>query len=118
MTARFYGYAKCDTCRRAKKWLTEHDVAFTEYDITVNPPSKKELETMLASCDGEIKKLFNTSGKVYRSGDWKSKLPSMTANEAIDALSQDGYLIKRPFLLIDQKGTVGFKSEVWQSLLI
>lgn len=115
-TVQFYGYNKCDTCRKAKKWLEEQDIAFTEHDITTTPPSKAELTTMLACYDGEIKKLFNTSGKVYRAGDWKTKVPSLSAEEAIDALSQDGYLVKRPFVLNAQKGAVGFKNEDWHTL--
>lgn len=112
----FYGYNKCDTCRKAKKWLTEQGIEFKEHDITLNPPTKAQLETMLSCYEGEIKKLFNTSGKVYRSGDWKSKLPELSAKEAVDALSKDGYLVKRPFVLLSQKGAVGFKSEDWQQL--
>lgn len=116
-TALFYGYGKCDTCRKAKKWLTEQDQPFTDYDITTTPPSEAELRTMLACYDGNVKALFNTAGKAYRAGDWKTKLPEMSVDEAIHALSQDGYLVKRPFLLKGQQGAVGFKNEVWQKLI-
>lgn len=115
-TVLFYGYANCDSCRKAKKWLTEQGLSFTEYDITKTPPTEPQLKAMLACYDGKVKALFNTAGKAYRAGDWKTKLPAMTEADALSALSRDGYLVKRPFLLKGQQGAVGFKSEVWQKL--
>ena len=72
---------------------------------------------MLESYDGEIKKLFNTSGVQYRELNMKEKLPTMNTDEAIELLSQNGKLIKRPFLLKDGKGIVGFKEELWQKFV-
>lgn len=116
-TVLFYGYAKCDTCRKAKKWLTEQGLSVTEYDITKTPPSAAELTTMLKNYDGNLKALFNTAGKAYRAGDWKTKLADMSEDDAIAALSADGYLVKRPFLLKGQQGAVGFKSDIWQKII-
>jgi len=52
--------------------------------------------------------LFNTSGASYRDGGFGERLPSMTEAEAIDALAQDGKLIKRPLLLGKGVALVGF----------
>jgi arsenate reductase-like glutaredoxin family protein len=41
----------------------------------------------------------------------------MTKDEAIKLLSKNGKLIKRPFLLTNNNGTVGFKEETWKKLL-
>ena len=73
---------------------------------------------MLASYEGEIRKLFNTSGVQYRELNMKEKLPNMSAKEVIDLLAGNGKLIKRPFLLNDKKqGIVGFKEADWQTFL-
>ena len=72
---------------------------------------------MLSHYDGEIKRLFNTSGQVYREFGIKDKLKAMSDTEAVDLLSQHGKLIKRPFLLTKDVGLVGFKEEEWQSAL-
>ena len=43
----------------------------------------------------------------------------MTDKEALDALSSDGRLIKRPFVELDSgKVLVGFKPEDWSSCLL
>lgn len=69
---------------------------------------------MLRYVDGEVKKLFNTSGGDYKELKLKDKLPAMSAKEAIDLLSTNGNLVKRPFVLGPDRGSVGFKEEVWR----
>jgi len=73
---------------------------------------------MLDSYDGQIRKLFNTSGLQYRELKLKDTLPSMSTEKAIALLASNGKLIKRPFLL-DQKGRgiVGFKENDWNDFL-
>tara|TARA_Y100000815_G_scaffold45468_1_gene37419 strand:- start:458 stop:604 length:147 start_codon:yes stop_codon:yes gene_type:complete len=43
----------------------------------------------------------------------KEKLPNMTKTEAIDLLSKNGNLIKRPFVIVGDRGLVGFKEKEW-----
>ena len=64
---KIYQYKKCSTCIKALKFLTKKGVSVESIDITEKPPAKKELETMLKNYDGEIKKLFNTSGSLKSS---------------------------------------------------
>lgn len=115
---KLYQYPKCSTCRKAVNYLNEQGVDFKSIDITEKPPAKTELKAMLASYDGEIRRLFNTSGVQYRELKMKDRLPAMSAKEAIDLLAGNGKLIKRPFLLNDDKeGIVGFKQDAWQDFL-
>ena len=71
---------------------------------------------MLKIYDGELKRLFNTSGQDYRALDMKTRLPSMSPGEAIQLLSENGNLIKRPFLLADHAGAVGCRGPDWERL--
>ena len=72
---------------------------------------------MLASIGGNIKKLFNTSGELYREMKIGARLDSMTESEALDLLAAHGKLIKRPFVLFDESGLVGFKEEDWKKIV-
>jgi arsenate reductase len=118
MAMKLYQYPKCSTCRKASKFLAENGVEFTSIDITEQPPQKVELKAMLASYDGDIRKLFNTSGVQYRELNMKEKLPAMSEQQAIDLLAENGKLIKRPFLLsADRKGIVGFKQTDWEDFI-
>ena len=115
---KLYQYPKCSTCRKATKFLNEKNVEFISIDITEQPPTAAELNSMLNSYEGNIRKLFNTSGVQYRDLKLKDKLPNMSNEQAIELLSGNGKLIKRPFLL-DQtgQGIVGFKETDWSEFI-
>ena len=112
-----YSYAKCSTCRAAAKWLRAHDVQFTARPIYETPPTVTELRRMLAFCDGNLRRLFNSSGLEYRALGLAGKLPAMTAADALALLAGNGRLVKRPFLLGAKVGLVGFDPAVWAATL-
>ena len=112
-----YTYKNCDTCRKAVKWLNAQQLQFEEIPIREQPPSKNELQQMLAIYNGNIRKLFNTSGQDYKALGLKDKLPGLSEDEALELLANNGNLVKRPFLLVGDAGAVGFDETEWQNLL-
>ena len=117
MALKIYEYPKCSTCRKALKFLDAEGIDYKSADITETPPSKTQLKAMLKHQDGDIKKLFNTSGMQYRELKIKDKLSWMTDAEAIDLLAGNGMLIKRPFMLAENTGLGGFKEDAWREAL-
>ena len=113
MKLKLYAYKNCDTCRKAIKYLDEKGAEYELIPIREQPPTKAELKTMLASHDGNTRKLFNTSGGDYKALNLKEKLPNVTKMEVIDLLSKNGNLIKRPFLIAGDRGLVGFSEKEW-----
>jgi len=116
MALKIYEYNRCGTCRKACKYLDEKGVAYDKVPIREQAPTVDELELMLGYMNGEIKKLFNTSGVDYKAGNYKDKVKNMTKDEAFAELSANGNLVKRPFVLGNGKGIVGFKEDVWDEL--
>ena len=115
---KLYTYANCDTCRRAGKWLRAHDLGFDELPIRETPPSPAELRTMLAAHGGEMRRLFNTSGRDYREQKLGEKLPALSEPAALALLAGNGNLVKRPFLLGGRVALVGFDESTWASALL
>jgi arsenate reductase (glutaredoxin) len=113
-----YTYASCDACRQALKWLRAQRVAFEEKPIRATPPTPAELRLMLRHQGGELRRLFNTAGQDYRALKLKDKLPHLSAPEAIALLAANGNLVKRPFLISEEVGLVGFDEAAWSEALI
>lgn len=90
-------------------------ISYDEIAIREEPPSDEEIGQMLKNYNGSIAKLFNSSGKDYRSGQYKDKLKTMSEADLVSELSNNGNLIKRPFLIReDGNGLVGFKEDQWK----
>ena len=101
-----YHYPRCSTCKRASKWLEAHGVEATLVDIVASPPPRKVLAEALKTSGLPVQKLFNTSGELYRQGNYKQRLTTMSEAEALSELARHGKLIKRPLVV----GTVGKRS--------
>ena len=112
---KFFSYNKCGTCRKAKKILDAYKVSYNEIDITETPPPKSVLKRAI-KLKG-MKKLFNTSGEQYKKLRIKDKIGDMTEVQAIELLSRNGRLVKRPIVVDGNRITVGFDEieykEVW-----
>ena len=113
---KLYEYQGCDTCRRAKKFLAARGLAFDAIPIRQQPPSPAELKRMLALYGGDLRRLFNTSGGDYQAMQLAERLPTLTVAEALALLATNGNLVKRPFLLAEHGGLVGFKQPEWERL--
>lgn len=103
-----YQYPKCSTCKKALAYLDRRGVDYTALDIVEEPPTRSKLSAAIEQSGLPLKRFFNTSGQSYREGRFGERLPSMSRAEALDALSSDGKLIKRPLVLGDGFVLVGF----------
>ena len=112
----FLQYPPCSTCQKAKKWLDNHQISYTDRHIKLENPTYEELKSWHARSGLELKKFFNTSGLVYKSLDLKNKLPTMTEEQQLQLLASDGMLVKRPLVVTDDLVLVGFQESQWEVL--
>ena len=117
MKALFVEYPKCTTCKKALKYLKDHNVEVTERHIVEEVPTEAELKEWIQKSGLEIKKFFNTSGQVYKEMGLKDKVKDMTMEEAISLLASNGMLIKRPILVLEDRVLVGFKEEQYEAII-
>ncbi len=116
MKLKVYEYKNCGTCKKALKYLESKHVEIERFPIRETPPSLQELKKMLTYTKN-IRKLFNTSGGDYRDLNLKEKLPDMSEEEQLKLLASNGNLIKRPFVLSQEFGLIGFQEEEWKKLI-
>ena len=58
----FLEYPKCTTCKKAKAWLMENGVEFTDRHIVEENPTEEELKEWIKKSGLPLKRFFNTSG--------------------------------------------------------
>lgn len=110
-----YEYAKCDSCRKAKKYLEAQDIPYKAIDITQRPPSMTQLKKVYKFVDQKISKLLNTSGKAYRESNMKEIVKKESPEHVLSVLSRDGWLIKRPIVTDGTSCTIGFNEDEFQN---
>lgn len=109
-----YCYAKCGTCRKALKWLDEHEVEYEKIDIAQEHPDEAMLRELHKKSGLPLKRFYNTSGKIYKDLGLSKKIPEMTDDEQYKLLASDGMLVKRPLVIGDGYVLVGFKEDEWE----
>src|SRR5262245_11847606 len=115
----FFEYAGCSTCRKAKKWLDEHGVAYRSVPIVETPPPAALLAKLVERSKLPVQKWFNTSGQSYRAlvdRLGKEDVTKLADTEKIRLLAADGKMIKRPVVVSNERVLVGFDETAYGSL--
>ena len=114
----FICYPKCTTCQKAKKWLEEQKIEYTERHIAEQNPTYDELKEWYGKSGLPLKKFFNTSGLLYKDMGLKDKLPQMSEEEQLHLLATDGMLVKRPLVVGEDYVLTGFKEKEWAEKIL
>ena len=112
----FYSYLKCSTCRKAAKWLDKQGFEYQLIDIVNEPPLSNYLDLALEQYSADIKRVFNTRGKAFKSINLD--IYSLSMEETIKLLLSDGKLIKRPFLINGEKIILGFNEDEYSNYFL
>lgn len=99
-------YKKCTTCKAVEKLMRDNAIDFELREIDKDNPSKEEIKTWKEKSKLDLKRFFNTSGKIYREMGLSKKLKDMSEEYQLDLLSSDGMLVKRPILLLDDERVI------------
>ncbi|MCI8575561.1 MAG: Spx/MgsR family RNA polymerase-binding regulatory protein [Bacilli bacterium] len=111
----FLWYPKCSTCKKAYQEIQELGLQVELRDIKENNPTVEELTMWIEQNNIELKKLFNTSGLVYKELKLKEKLPNLSAKQQIELLASNGMLVKRPLLITKKEVIIGYKPGIYKN---
>ena len=104
-----YGINTCSTYKKAVKWFKDNGLEIEMVNLREEAPSKDDIETYHKLSGLELKKFFNTSGKLYRELDIKNKQKEMSKNEIYQLLAENPMLIKRPLIVDGDYVRTGYK---------
>lgn len=113
----FIGYPKCSTSQRAKRFLDEESIDYTQRNIREENPTAEELDRWQRASGLPLTRWFNTSGQLYRALGLKDRLADMSREAQLELLAGDGMLVRRPILVGEDFVLVGFRQEEWEQRL-
>ena len=110
MSLTLYGIPNCDTVKKARVWLDQHDVAFVFHDYKKAGIDRSRLEQWVAEHGWQT--VLNRAGTTFRALPEADKA-DLTAERAIGLMLAQPSMIKRPVLDLGDRTLVGFKPGVY-----
>ena len=115
MSIVLYGIPNCDTVKKARAWLAEHDVDHTFHDFKKQGVPAERLDRWIAELGWD--KLVNRKGTTWRKLDPARQAAVTDAVGAKALMLAEPSVIKRPVVEWNvKKSTVGFDAAAWALL--
>ena len=103
----------CTTCRDAVAWFDERGIELQKHDFAKEPPSREELERWVRAEGLDV--VFNRRSRTFKDLGLASK--QLDESAAIDWMSREPNLIKRPVVLIGKQRFFGFVPDQYAEAL-
>lgn len=108
-----YGITNCSTVKKARDWLSKHEIDYTFHDFKKEPPVESQLKTWLEAVSWET--LVNRKGMTWRKLSDIEKAVINSNASAIRLMIDKPSIIKRPIVVKDgQVLHVGFDVHAYQ----
>ncbi len=109
-----YGIKACDTMKKARTWLDEHQVDYAFHDYKSVGIDRANLEKWCNEHGWQT--VLNRAGTTFRKLDDAQKA-DLDQAKAIELMLAQPSMIKRPVLNLGDKTLVGFKPDNYQAAL-
>lgn len=99
----------CSSCRKAKKWLDEHRIEYTEKNLFNEPVTEKDIELMLKNAENGFDDIISTRSKIFKEEIFD--IEDMKMSELKDFIIKNPSVLKRPIIVDGEKLQVGYNEE-------
>lgn len=114
MTITLYGIPNCDTVKKARTWLTEHNQSFDFHDFKKDGITRELISGWLQDVSADV--LINRKGTTWRKLSDEQKALIKDDASAIELMMSSPSVIKRPVLSYADKTNVGFSDALYQQI--
>ncbi len=104
-----YTSPSCTSCRKAKAWLQEHDIPFTERNIFAEPLTIEEVKEILRMTEDGTDEIISTRSKTFQ--ELGLNLDTVSLQELFELISEYPGLLRRPIILDEKRLQVGYNED-------
>ena len=105
----------CTSCRKARAWLTNHEVAFDEHNIITSPLTHDELMKILSYTENGTEDIISTRSKVFQK--LNIDVDDLTIKELIQLISEYPNLLRRPIIMDTKRMQNGYNEDEIRAIL-
>ncbi|MUK88572.1 transcriptional regulator Spx [Ornithinibacillus sp. L9] len=105
----------CTSCRKAKSWLQEHNIPYTERNITSEPLTVDEIKEILRLTEDGTDEIISTRSKVFQ--EMNVDIEQLSITDLYKLIQENPTIIKRPIILDDKRLQIGYNEDEIRSFL-
>ncbi|MER2226077.1 MAG: transcriptional regulator Spx [Carnobacterium sp.] len=104
-----YSSASCTSCRKARSWLEEHDIPFTEKNVFTEKITDEELRAILQLTENGTNEIISQRSQALRELD--INIEEMPLGRVLKLIQQHPGIMRRPILVDNKRLLVGYNEE-------
>ncbi len=108
-----FGIKNCDTVKKARRWLEQHDIDYQFHDFRDDGIERKQVEAWLSELSWEA--VVNRRSTTWKQLDQDLR-DTMDATSATSAILEHPTLVKRPLLDTGSSRHLGFSDSAYQEI--
>ena len=105
----------CTSCRKARAWLKDHQVPFTEHNIMTSPLTVEELRHILSLTENGTDDIISTRSKIFQKLD--VDVEELSISQLLDLIEENPSLLRRPIILDNKRMQIGFNEDEIRAFL-
>ena len=104
-----YTTPSCTSCRKARAWLEEHQIPYTERNIFSEPLSLQEIKDILRLTEEGTEDIVSTRSKAY--SDLNIEISEISLNDFYRIVQEQPGLLRRPIMIDEKRLQIGFNED-------
>ena len=97
------------SCRKAKSWLEEHEIPYSERNIFSEPLTIEEIKEILRMTEDGTDEIISTRSKTFQKLD--VNLETMPLQNLFDLIKDNPGLLRRPIIIDEKRLQVGYNED-------
>ena len=104
-----YTTPSCTSCRKARAWLEEHQIPYSERNIFSEPLSLQEIKDILRMTEEGTEDIVSTRSKAY--SDLNIEISEISLNDFYRIVQEQPGLLRRPIMIDEKRLQIGFNED-------
>lgn len=104
-----YTISSCTSCKKAKTWLTNHQLPYKEHNIGKESLTKDEILNILSKTENGVESIISSKNRYVKALDFD--VNDLSLSQVIDLIQENPRILKSPILIDGKRLLVGYKED-------
>jgi len=104
-----YTSPSCTSCRKAKQWLEDHNIPYTERNIFSENLSLDEIKEILRMTEDGTDEIISTRSKTFQK--LNINLDTLPLPQLLELIQKNPGLLRRPIIIDEKRLQVGYNED-------